>query len=789
MVAHLRRSDHGYTSRALSAIRKKKYAFKKNWALWLIGTGLLMGWALAALVPEPAYAQAPAFLWAKSAGGEGDDEGLGIAVDSSGNAYATGWFSSATITFGSTTLTNAGANSRDVFVVKYDPTGNVLWVRSAGGKGEDEGRGITIDSSGNAYVTGWFSSATITFGSTTLTNAGSDSPNVFVVKYGRNGNVLWAKNLGNASGDEGFAIAVDSAGNAYVTVVFTGSSITFGSTTLNAGFSAVFVAKYDSNGNILWAKSAGGAEGDEGFAIAVDSAGNAYVTGFFTSATITFGSTTLTNVSHGSGDIFVTEYDPDGNVLWALSAGGTDYDFGAGIAVDSSGYAYVIGYSVSPTITFGSIALTNTGSYDIFVAKIGLARGSNGQAGLPQMNSGAIWTWGSDNHGQLGNGATDDHHTPIQISNLTGVIAVAGGDTHSLALKSDGTVWAWGNNPGGLLGIGSTNTISSTPAQVVGLTGVIAVAGGQLFSLALKSDGTVWAWGANPYGELGNGSTAPSSTTPVQVSYLTGIIGVAAGTIHALAVKSDGTVWAWGGSQFGQVGNAITGDRTNLPFPIAGLRKIIAASAGGDHNLALKYDGTVWAWGGNSYGQLGNGTTSVSSINPVQVVGLDGVTAVAAGTFFSLALKSDRTVWAWGSNSYGQLGNGTTIDSSTAIQLSGLTGVIAIAAAGDHALALKSDGTVWTWGGNGAGQLGNGTVTNSTIPVQVSGLDRVTAVAAGSAHSLALVSQAGSMTGRNEQNLPINEKRAPQLPMLVILAVVGLLVLLVGLLTLLRIHL
>jgi hypothetical protein len=169
---------------------------------------------------------------------------------------------------------------------------------------------------------------------------------------------------------------------------------------------------------------------------------------------------------------------------------------------------------------------------------------------------------------------------------------------------------------------------------------------------------------------------------------------------------------------------------------VSGLSGVVAISCGVYHSLALKSDGTVWAWGANDYGQLGNSAASDSSA-PVQVSGLSGVIAIAGGSRHSLALKSDGTVWAWGANDYGQLGNGTTVGSSTPVQVSGLSGVTSIAAGDYHTLALKSDGTLWAWGRNDAGQLGNGTTVGSSTPVQVSALSNVTAVAGGRMHTVA----------------------------------------------------
>ncbi len=266
-----------------------------------------------------------------------------------------------------TTLTNSGVYS-DIFVVKYDSSGNVVWAKSASGTSLDEGYSITVDANGNSYVTGYFYSPTITFDTATLTSSGGGD--IFIVKYDASGNVVWVKSAGGTYYDYGQSIAVDANGNSYVTGIFGSSTITFGSTTLtNSGDYDVYIVKYDASGNVVWAKSAGGTNEDKGYGIAVDAIGNSYVTGWFSSSTITFGSTTLTN--SGSDDIFVVKYDSSGNVMRAKSAGGTSNDLGYGIAVDASGNSYVTGYFSSSTITFRARRLLNNGGYDVFVAKIG----------------------------------------------------------------------------------------------------------------------------------------------------------------------------------------------------------------------------------------------------------------------------------------------------------------------------------------------------------------------------------------------------------------------------------
>src|SRR5450759_699627 len=344
-----------------------------------------------------------------------------------------------------------------------------------------------------------------------------------------------------------------------------------------------------------------------------------------------------------------------------------------------------------------------------------------GSTGSP----GSAWAWGYNVYGQLGTGTTTNSSTPVAVSlppfGIT-VTAIAGGGLHSLARTSTGQVLAWGYNHEGELGNGTT-TDSSTPVAVSLPSGttVTAIAGGLSHSLALTSTGQVLAWGYNGHGELGNGTTTNSSTS-VAVSLPSGtrVTAIAGGGQHSLALTSTGQVLAWGYNGLGQLGNGTT---TNSSTPVAvslpSGTTVTAIDGGGDHSLALTSTGQVLAWGLNAYGQLGNGTTTNSS-TPVAISLPSGttVTAIAGGGDHSLALTSSGQVLAWGLNAYGQLGNGTTTNSSIPVQVSLPSGttVTAIAGGGSHSLALTSSGQVLAWGYNGQGQLGNGTPTARRTP-------------------------------------------------------------------------
>ncbi|MEO5331963.1 MAG: Ig-like domain-containing protein [Magnetococcus sp. YQC-5] len=461
-------------------------------------------------------------------------------------------------------------------------------------------------------------------------------------------------------------------------------------------------------------------------------------------------------------------------------------------------------------------------------------------------SNGTVWTWGDNSSGQLGNGTTTNSSIPVQVSGLSGITAIAVGEGHAMALKSDGTVWTWGENSSGQLGNGTfSSTATKTPIQVPGLSNVVAIAVGENHSIAMKSDNTIWSWGlngdGNSKGQLGDGTTT-SSSSPMQIAGVTAAAGndppiakpgisnttknkiltdkllmtdanadtfhftivtqgskgsvsivdaatggfsytpktdhvgidtftfkvndgksdslpatftilifdmplpsfvtkpmIAPGGAFTLALKSDGTLWAWGMNDQGQLGlgNTVNTSSPVRTFPFADVISVAAGYWPG-HNAVVRSNGTVWTWGLNKKGQLGQGIVSEVSYIPAQVNNLSGVQMVQVGETHTVVLKSDGTVWTWGENSSGQLGNGTLVDSLVPVQVTGLTSVTSIASGNHFVLALKSDGTVWAWGENNSGIVGNGTTTNQTTPVKVTGLSQVSMIAAGHAHAMAL---------------------------------------------------
>ncbi|MGC2165800.1 MAG: Ig-like domain-containing protein [Gallionella sp.] len=324
--------------------------------------------------------------------------------------------------------------------------------------------------------------------------------------------------------------------------------------------------------------------------------------------------------------------------------------------------------------------------------------------------SGSVATWGgSRSHSD---GTISSISSPDVIANIDSVSAITLG-SQAFAVKSDDTVWQLDLLP---------------PTQVSGLGNVLTVSAGENHSLAVKSDGTVWVWNSNYYGQFGNGTTQ-DSLVPVQMLAVGQVVAVAAGIAHSLALQPDGSVWASGGNWLGQLGDGTTISK-DLPVQVPSLSNIVEISAYRNQSLALKSDGTIWAWGDNGFGSYRS--------TPSQVIGISNGISIAQGHGFALAVKADGTVWGWGINTSGQLGDGTTTSRTTPAQVTGLTNVIAVAAGDAHSMALRSDGTVWAWGNNSSGELGDGTTISETIPVQVLGISQAKAIAAGGHGSMAL---------------------------------------------------
>ncbi len=415
---------------------------------------------------------------------------------------------------------------------------------------------------------------------------------------------------------------------------------------------------------------------------------------------------------------------------------------------------------------------------------IAVALGTGHGAAL--LADGAVWTWGRGGNGQLGNGTYNDSLWPVPVSDMNDAVSVAAGHNHVLVRRRNGSVWGWGSDPQGALGDGVANHSHNRPVASSGFSprGPARLAAGYRHSLAVHHDGSVWSWGRNTngelgdgggdraqpqmiwtypparqvaagnqhsalldrngalwqwgsdlFGELGMGSSGGVFPTPVQLT-VPPLRSVSKGSFANAGITEDGRVFTWGPDTYGQLGDGQPGGTGHPPGQVSGLEAVMTVAAGGQHVLALLADGTLRAWGRNQFGQLGDASL-VNRSQPVVVVSLADLQAVAACPNHSLALTSGGDVYAWGDNSFGQLGDGTTQGPrTTPVLVSGVEGAVRIACGSGHSVALLTDGTLQAWGRAVNGELGNGDRLDSPVPVKVSFLGAITRLSAGTAHTL-----------------------------------------------------
>jgi alpha-tubulin suppressor-like RCC1 family protein len=364
-----------------------------------------------------------------------------------------------------------------------------------------------------------------------------------------------------------------------------------------------------------------------------------------------------------------------------------------------------------------------------------------------------LYAWGRNNDtygrgGQLGDNTRASRSTPRQeFTSSTNWRQVAGGYTCSIAIKTDGTLWAWGDNFSGQLG-DNTNITKSTPVQVGTATNWKQCdIGGSILdipcSAAIKTDGTLWTWGRNTFGQLGD-NTIVEKITPIQVGTATNWKQVSCGAGHMAAIKDDGTLWTWGKNDYGQIGDNTTAARST-PTQVGTATNWVQVSASTYNTAAVKRDGTLWCWGGNTWGQVGDNTQGAGTANsrstPRQITtNTDWKQVVAGSKGSNAALKTNGTLWAWGDNSFGQLGDNTIETRSTPRQeFTSSTNWKQVTAGYDFTLAIKTDGTLWTWGYNFYGSLGDNSRTNRFTPTQeFTSSQNWIQVSSGNSHALAL---------------------------------------------------
>ena len=382
------------------------------------------------------------------------------------------------------------------------------------------------------------------------------------------------------------------------------------------------------------------------------------------------------------------------------------------------------------SLTFVLTCGENTGGYTGFSHLTDVKAISAGDSHAAAITTnGELWIWGSNGYGQLGDGATERRKSPVRIETATfsniDWKEVSAGRGYTIAIKDDDRLWAWGDNMDGQLGKGNTfiNSNNLTPARMgtgqgTGLWKAVSIG---LYSMAIQSNGSIWDWGPNSFG----GSPIKVATSnPTQIGTDTDWATVSTGKHHTVAIKTTGSIWAWGYNDFGQLGDGTTSSRTVFTR-IGTDTNWATVSAGMYHTAAIKTNGTnrtLWAWGYNGEGQLGtNNTTSNVAVNwsPVQVGTDTDWESVSAGDGHTMAIKKDGTLWGWGWNGDGQLGDGTMTDRKTPVRIGKDSDWKAVSAGDGYTIALKDDGSVWSWGFNAEGQLGNGTLLNRKTPGRV----------------------------------------------------------------------
>ena len=330
-----------------------------------------------------------------------------------------------------------------------------------------------------------------------------------------------------------------------------------------------------------------------------------------------------------------------------------------------------------------------------------------------------LFSWGINGSGQLAQSNTIARSSPVQVGSQANWYLFDCADAAVVATKTDGTLWSWGYNAYGQLGQNNAGVSLSSPVQVGSLTTWLKVACAQYSSFAIKTNGTLWSWGRNSYGQLGD-ITIIDRSSPVQIGSQTNWSLVSANLNNMGAIKTDGTLWMCGRNDFGQIGD-ITYINRSSPVQIGTQTTWATVSLGNSFGftLATKTNGTLWGWGYNGLGNLGIGVDGTIVKSPVQVGALTTWVSVSAGGLVAIAIKTDGTIWGWGRNDSGQLGQNNIINKSSPVQIGSLTTWSKVSIKANTALAIKTDGALWGWGNGSAGSLGQNASADMSSPVQI----------------------------------------------------------------------
>jgi alpha-tubulin suppressor-like RCC1 family protein len=349
--------------------------------------------------------------------------------------------------------------------------------------------------------------------------------------------------------------------------------------------------------------------------------------------------------------------------------------------------------------------------------------------------------WGYNVSGRLGDNTVTNRSSPVSVvGGFTDWCQVSAGNAHSVGVRANGTAWAWGLNTIGQIGDGTTVNKSSPVSVVGGFTDWCQISASRYHTLGVRTNGTAWGWGSSCFGGLGDGTTVSKSSPVSVVGGFTDWRQMSGARCHSLGLRHNGTLWSWGSNSSGRLGDGTTVNKSSPVLVVGGFADWCQVSGGVEHSLGVRINGTAWAWGFNGTGRLGDGTTTDRS-SPVSVLGgFTDWSQVSGGFAHSVGLRQNGTIWAWGCNTCGQLGDNTIVSKSSPVQVvGGFTDWCQASAGGSHSLGVRTNGTAWAWGTGANGALGDNTTANKSSPVSVAGgLTNWCQVSAGNAHNLAI---------------------------------------------------
>jgi alpha-tubulin suppressor-like RCC1 family protein len=390
-------------------------------------------------------------------------------------------------------------------------------------------------------------------------------------------------------------------------------------------------------------------------------------------------------------------------------------------------------------------ALLNTGRL-VWVQSIKDYRYSNGVDWVRDFNStvhyeNTVWAWGFAACGALGDNSVTNKSSPVSVvGGFTDWCQVSSGCASSAAVRTNGTIWSWGCAGSSQLGDNTVVSRSSPVSVVGGFTDWCQVNVGLCHTVALRTNGSIWTWGCNLNGQLGDNTTIAKSSPISVVGGFTDWCQVSAGGSHTSAVRTNGTIWAWGSNADGRLGDNTTIGKSSPVSVVGGFTDWCQVSAGSLHTVAIRTNGTIWSWGSNISGRLGDNTI-VDKSSPVSVVG--GFTdwcQVSTGGSHTAAVRTNGTIWTWGYNACGRLGDNTVVSRPSPVSVvGGFTDWCQVSASNGHTSAIRTNGTIWSWGCNASGQLGDNTIVAKSSPVSVaSGFSDWCQVSAGSNATFAI---------------------------------------------------